>query len=121
MRGIILGMTGAFAAAGAIVGLGPSYIRNILQGGSAGWGAAFAAIFFGLAIGMFLGLRVLRGFSRRRLFGLSIMAAAVPLAVIAVITRIDVVVRRYFWQLGTITAGVGGAYLEVRGCLQLSR
>ena len=63
VRGIILGMTGAFAAAGAVVGLGPYYIRNILQGGSAGWGAAFAALFFGLAIGMFLGLRVLCGFS----------------------------------------------------------
>ena len=88
VRGIILGLTGAFAAGGAIVGLGPSYIRNVLQGGSAGWGAAFAAIFFGLAIGMFLGLRVLRGFSRRRLFGLSIMSAAVPLAVIAVIPNL---------------------------------
>jgi dTMP kinase len=85
VRGIIVGMTGAFFAAGAIVGLGPSYIRNILHGGSAGWGAAFAAIFFGLAIGMFLGLRVLRGFSRRRLFGLAIMSAAVPLAIIALI------------------------------------
>jgi dTMP kinase len=85
VRGIILGMTGAFFAAGAIVGLGPSYIRNILHGGSAGWGAAFAAIFFGLAIGMFLGLRVLRGFSRRRLFGLAIISAAVPLAIIALI------------------------------------
>jgi dTMP kinase len=85
VRGIILGMTGAFAAAGAVVGLGPSYITNVLQGDSTGWGAAFAALFFGLAIGMFLGLRVLRGFSRRRLFGLSIMLAAVPLAIIAVI------------------------------------
>jgi dTMP kinase len=85
VRGIILGMTGAFAAAGVVVGLGPAYIKTILQGGDAGWGAAFAALFFGLAIGMFLGLRVLRGFSRRRLFGLSIMLAAVPLAVIAVI------------------------------------
>ncbi len=51
----------------------------------AGSGAVFAAIFFGLAIGMFLGLRVLRGFSRRRLFGLSIMFAALPLALIALI------------------------------------
>ena len=85
VRGIIIGMTGAFFAAGAVVGLGPSYIRNILHGGSAGWGAAFAAIFFGLAIGMFLGLRVLRGFSRRRLFGLAIMSAAVPLAIIALL------------------------------------
>jgi dTMP kinase len=85
VRGIVLGMTGAFAAGGAVVGLGPSYIRNILQGGSAGWGAVFAAIFFGLAIGMFLGLRILRGFSRRRLFGVSIMFAAVPLALAALI------------------------------------
>jgi dTMP kinase len=85
VRGIMLGMTGAFAAGGAVVGLGPSYIRNILQGGGAGWGAVFAAIFFGLAIGMFLGLRILRGFSRRRLFGVSIMFAAVPLALAALI------------------------------------
>jgi dTMP kinase len=88
VRGIIVGMTGAFAAGGAVVGLGPSYIRNILAGGSTGWGAAFAAIFFGLAIGMFLGLRVLRGFSRRRLFGVSISFAAVPLALAAVIPNL---------------------------------
>ena len=85
VRGILIGMTGAFAAAGAVVGLGPSYIRFILQGGSAGWGAAFAAIFFGLAIGMFLGLRVLKGFSRHRLFGVSIMFASLPLAAAALI------------------------------------
>jgi dTMP kinase len=85
VRGIILGMTGAFAAAGAVVGLGQSYITNVLKGGSAGWPAAFAALFFGLAIGMFLGLRLLRGFSRRRLFGFTIMLAGIPLAVIAVI------------------------------------
>jgi dTMP kinase len=85
VRGILAGMSGAFAAAGAVVGLGPSYIRNVLQGGSAGWGAAFAAIFVGLALGMFVGLRVLRGFSRRRLFGVSIMFAALPLAAVAVI------------------------------------
>jgi hypothetical protein len=43
-----------------------------------------------------------------------------PGAVIAVVTRIDVLVRRYFWQLGVITAGAGGTYLLVRGSLQLS-
>ncbi len=88
VRGIILGMTGAFAAGGAIVGLGPSYIRDILRGDSVGWGAAFAALFFGLALGMFLGLRVLRGFSRHRLFGVSIMFAAIPLAFIALIPNL---------------------------------
>jgi dTMP kinase len=92
VRGIVVGMTGAFAAGGVVVGLGPSYVRNTLGGGSAGWGAVFAAIFFGLALGMFLGLRVLRGFSRRRLFGVSIMFAAVPLAIIALIPNLVLVV-----------------------------
>ena len=51
----------------------------------------FAAIFVGLAAGMFLGLRILRGFSRRRLFGLSIAFAALPLALIALIPNLVVV------------------------------
>jgi dTMP kinase len=92
VRGIVVGMTGAFAAGGVVVGLGPSYVRYTLGGGSAGWGAVFAAIFFGLALGMFLGLRVLRGFSRRRLFGVSIMFAALPLAIIALIPNLVLVV-----------------------------
>ncbi len=69
VRGIVIGMVGAFAAGGVVVGLGPAYVRNTLHGGNAGWGVVFSAIFFGLAVGMFLGLRILRGFSRRRLFG----------------------------------------------------
>jgi dTMP kinase len=88
VRGIFLGMTGAFVAGGVVVGLGPSYVRSTLQGGSAGWGAVWSGIFFGLAIGMFLGLRIMRGLSRRRLFGLSIMFAAVPLALIALIPNL---------------------------------
>ena len=39
-----------------VVGLGPTYVRNTLNGGSGGWGAVFSAIFIGLAAGMFLGL-----------------------------------------------------------------
>ena len=92
VRGILIGMTGAFAAGGAVVGLGPWYITKVLRGGGAGWGAAFAAIFFGLAIGMFLGTRVLRGFSLRRLFGMSIMFAALPLAAVALLPSLVVTI-----------------------------
>ena len=49
-----------------------------------------------------------------------LLYGAAPGAVIAVVTKIDALVRRYFWQLGTITAGAGGTYLVVRGYLQLS-
>ena len=92
VRGLVIGMVGAFAAGGVVVGLGPSYIRNTLNGGSAGWGAVFTAIFVGLAAGMFLGLRILRGFSRRRLFGLSIVGAGIPLVLIGLIPNLVIVV-----------------------------
>jgi dTMP kinase len=88
VRGIVFGMTGAFAAGGVVVGLGPSYVKNTLHGGGAGWGVVFSAIFLGLAVGMFLGLRILHGLSRSRLFGLSIAFAALPLALIAIIPNL---------------------------------
>jgi dTMP kinase len=92
VRGLIIGMVGAFSAGGVVVGLGPSYIKNTLHGGSAGWSTLFSAVFIGLALGMFLGLRILKGFSRRRLFGLSIVGAGVPLALIGLIPNLVVVV-----------------------------
>jgi dTMP kinase len=92
VRGLVLGMVGAFAAAGVVVGLGYSYIHDTLHGGSAGWGLVFAAIFVGMALGMALGTKVLGDFSRRRLFGLTIVAAAVPLALIGLVPVLGVVV-----------------------------
>jgi dTMP kinase len=92
VRGIVIGMVGAFAAGGVVVGLGLTYVKDTLHGGSAGWGAVFSAIFIGLAAGMFLGLRILRGFSRRRLFGLSIVGAGVPLILIGLIPNLVIVV-----------------------------
>jgi dTMP kinase len=91
VRGIVIGMVGAFAAAGVVIGLGQVYVTDTLHGGKAGWGVVWTAIFVGLAAGMFLGLRILRGFSRRRLFGLSIAFAAIPLALIALIPNLVVV------------------------------
>jgi dTMP kinase len=92
VRGIVIGMVGAFAAGGVVVGLGPAYVRNTLHGGNAGWGVVFSGIFVGLAAGMFLGMRILRGFSRRRLFGVAITSAAVPLALIGLIPNLVVAI-----------------------------
>ena len=92
VRGLVIGMVGAFAGAGVVVGLGYIYITDTLHGGSAGWGLVFAAIFVGMALGMGLGTKVLGSFSRRRLFGLTIMAAAVPLALIGLVPVLGAVV-----------------------------
>jgi dTMP kinase len=91
VRGIIIGLVGAFAAAGVVIGLGQVYITDTLGGGKAGWGIVFSAVFVGLAAGMFGGLRILRGFSRCRLFGLAIAFAGVPLAGIALIPNLAIV------------------------------
>jgi len=92
VRGLTIGMVGAFAGAGVVVGLGYSYVRNTLGGGSAGWGTVFAAMFVGLALGMSVGVRFLRDFSKRRLFGLAIAAAGIPLALLGLIPNLPVVV-----------------------------
>jgi len=92
VRGLTVGMIGAFAGAGAVVGLGYAYIRTTLNGGSAGWGTVFAAMFIGLALGMSAGVRILGKFSKRRLFGLAIATAGVPLALIGLIPNLPVVV-----------------------------
>jgi dTMP kinase len=92
VRGLVIGMVGAFAAAGVVVGLGFTYITYTLHGGNAGWGLVFAAIFVGMALGMLVGPKVFGNFSRRRLFGLSIAAAAVPLALIALVPVLAAVV-----------------------------
>ncbi len=90
--GLVIGMLGAFSAAGVVVGLGYFYISTTLHGGSAGWGLVLAAIFIGMALGMAFGTRLLGDFSRRRLFGLSITAAAVPLALIGLVPNLIFVV-----------------------------
>ena len=92
VRGLVIGMLGAFSAAGVVVGLAYTYITQTLHGGSAGWGLVFAAIFIGMAIGMGYGTRPFGDFSRRRLFGLSLTASAVPLALIGLVPNLIFVV-----------------------------
>jgi len=104
IRGLVIGMVGAFGAAGVVVGLGYPYVTYTLHGGSAGWGLVFAAIFVGMALGMTLGTRLLGGFSRRRLFGVSITAAAVPLALIGLVPNL-IMVTVFVIMLGAL-AGI---------------
>lgn len=91
VRGVILGMAGAFAAGGAVVGLARVYISD-LGAGEPGYGVLFGAVFLGLAAGMFAGPRLLDTLSRRRMFGLAIGGAGVALAALAVIQQLVIVV-----------------------------
>jgi dTMP kinase len=105
VRGLVIGMLGAFSAAGVVVGLAVPYIKSTLHGGSAGWALVFASIFVGMAVGMGFGSRLFgQQFSRRRLFGVMLTASAVPLALIGLVPNLDLLV--VFVLLMGFTSGI---------------
>jgi dTMP kinase len=87
IRGLVLGIVGAFAAGGAVVALGKQFTAN-LGGGNAAYGVLFGSVFIGLAGGMFVGPRLLVDFSRRRMFGLAILGAGISLSVNAILPNL---------------------------------
>ena len=95
IRGLVLGMVGAFVAAGAVIGLARTFVGD-LGGGEAAYGVLFGSVFSGLALGIAFGPKVFAQFSRRRLFGASLTVAglflvglaAIPNLVLAVFTVI---------------------------------
>ncbi|MDP9397454.1 MAG: dTMP kinase [Actinomycetota bacterium] len=95
VRGLVVGMLGAFAAGGVVVGLARTYVGD-LGAGDPGYGLLFGVVFVGLAVGMALGPGLFAGFSRRRLFGLSITLAGLSLGLLALIPNIVIAVLLTF-------------------------
>ncbi|MFC3996038.1 dTMP kinase [Nocardiopsis sediminis] len=113
MRGLFLGMLGVFAAGGAVVGVARVLVER-LGAGNAGFGVLFCAVFAGMAFGMFIGQRILRDFSRRRLFALSIgvsglallLTGLIPnLVMAAVLTSVVGVGAGIAWVIGLTVIG----------------
>lgn len=71
LRGLYVGILGAFLSGGVVVGVAQLYVAT-LDAGNAGYSILFGTVFTGLALGMIVGPRILPGISRRRLFGLAI-------------------------------------------------
>ncbi len=90
IRGLVVGILGAFAGGGVVIGLARTYVQD-LGGGNPGYGVLFAAVFTGLALGMWRGSGFLVAMSRRRLFGFCLVASGVVLAAIAVVANLVVV------------------------------
>ncbi|GAA2136445.1 dTMP kinase [Actinomadura napierensis] len=89
-RGLGLAVGGVALAAGAAVAVARVHTGE-LGGGDAGYGAVLTGLAVGLASGLFLGPRVLGPFSRRRLLGLAVIAAALLLIVDALVRNLVVV------------------------------
>ncbi len=87
IRGLIIGMVGAFSAAGAVIGLARTFVGD-LGGGDAAYGVLFGAVFTGLAIGIAFGPKIFAQFSRRRLFGASLTTSGIFLVLLALISNL---------------------------------
>ena len=87
IRGLIVGMVGAFVAAGAVIGLARTFVGD-LGGGEAAYGVLFGAVFTGLAGGIAFGPKVFAQFSRRRLFGASLAVSGCFLVALAAIPNL---------------------------------
>ncbi len=108
VRGLVIGMLGAFAAAGFVIGLAQTYVSD-LGAGQPGFGILFGAVFVGLAAGMWLGPRMLLELSRRRLFGVAIVIAGCFLIGLALVPNIVMA------TLFTVAVGAGGGIAWVTG------
>nr|WP_084612190.1 dTMP kinase [Thermocrispum municipale] len=82
VRGLLIGMVGAFAAGGAVVGSAKPYSQSLLAGDTA-FGMMFVAIFIGLALGMAGAPKLARRLPHDRLFGAAIVFAGLTLCVVA--------------------------------------
>jgi dTMP kinase len=114
VRGLVLGILGAFAGAGVVVGTAQFYARS-LGGGDSTFYILFAFLFVGLALGIVAGPRLVGALSRRRWFGLSIVLGALSVAVLA-----------FAWHLvlavfAAIGVGVGAGMAFLAGTTLLGR
>ncbi|HEY0699420.1 MAG TPA: dTMP kinase, partial [Micromonospora sp.] len=82
VRGLVLGIFGAFAGGGIVIGTANFFTKS-LSAGDAAFYLLFGAIFVGLAAGIGLGPTIVREMSRRRWFGMSIVLAGASVLVLA--------------------------------------
>src|SRR4051812_40540825 len=89
VRGLVIGMVGAFAAGGVVVGLARTFVAD-LGAGDAGYGVLFGAVFVGMALGLWRGPGMLRRVSRRRVFGLALTGCGVVLFPLALVPHLEI-------------------------------
>ncbi|HEY2795897.1 MAG TPA: dTMP kinase [Micromonosporaceae bacterium] len=108
VRGLVLGILGAFAGAGVVVGTAQFYAVS-LGGGVLSFYILFGSIFVGLSVGIVAGPIIVGALSRRRWFGLSIVFAAISVTILAFAWHLLIGV------LGALSVGVGAGMAFLSG------
>ncbi|MPY79832.1 MAG: MFS transporter [Actinophytocola sp.] len=106
VRGLLVGMVGAFAAGGAVVGSSKPYAASLLAGESA-FGMMFVCVFLGLAGGMVGAPRLAHRLPHDRLFGIAIVFAGFALMAVALAPHLIVALA----AVTLVGACAGAAFL----------
>ncbi|HEY3262061.1 MAG TPA: dTMP kinase, partial [Pseudonocardiaceae bacterium] len=82
VRGLVIGIVGAFAAGGAVIACAKLYAIS-LGGGDGAYGMLFVSVFVGLGLGMAFAPQLARRMPHNRLFGAAIVAAGLAMVPVA--------------------------------------
>ncbi|MFI7022964.1 dTMP kinase [Micromonospora sp. NPDC049900] len=108
VRGLVLGILGAFAGGGIVIGTARFFAAS-LGAGDAAFYLLFGAIFLGLGIGIGLGPMIVRDMSRRRWFGMSIVLASASVMTLAFAFHLSMAL------VGAILVGAGAGMAFLSG------
>ncbi|WP_091653960.1 dTMP kinase [Micromonospora pallida] len=108
VRGLVLGIFGAFAGGGIVIGTARFFAAS-LGAGDAAFYLLFGAIFVGLAIGIGGGPMIVRDLSRRRWFGMSIVLASASVLALAFAIHLSMA------MLGAVLVGAGAGMAFLAG------
>ncbi|WP_439650291.1 dTMP kinase [Glycomyces amatae] len=114
VRGLILGMLGAFSGAGILIGVGTVYATT-LDAGDAAFYILAVFLFLGLGTGIALGPKLIGELSRLRWFGMSIVLAGTGLALDALAPWLWVAL------VGSVVIGLGAGMAFLAGITLLQR
>ncbi|GGK96627.1 dTMP kinase [Mangrovihabitans endophyticus] len=106
VRGLVLGIFGAFAGAGIVIGTARFFTAS-LGAGDAAFYLLFATLFIGLAVGIGLGPMIVKELSRRRWFGMSIVLASGAVGFLSVAFHLSMALFGAVF----VGAGAGMAFL----------
>ncbi|AGL13980.1 dTMP kinase [Actinoplanes sp. N902-109] len=106
VRGLVLGIFGAFAGAGIVVGTARFFTAS-LGAGDAAFYLLFATLFIGLAVGIGAGPAIVKELSRRRWFGVSLVLASGAVAFLSVAFHLSMALFGALF----VGAGAGMAFL----------
>lgn len=108
VRGLVLGIFGAFAGGGIVIGTAKFFAAS-LGAGDAAFFLLFGAIFIGLALGIGLGPMVVKEMSRRRWFGMSIVLASAAVMTLAFAIHLSMAI------VGAVLVGTGAGMAFLAG------